>query len=220
MNFAKHSLKRWFIYGIVASLLASAGMGILVIIQGSFDEIDWKILTTTLIIGIFSITSLASLRTLESESAPERSFSKISVLMSMAAFVLVAGLIWMDWQDSSEVLWKAAWTLTVLAISSAHVCLLLPLIKRSKNLRTIIISTVAFIAIVAGLILYLVLRNWDDNEPGDLYYRALGVFAILDVLGTIVAPIMAKFLTPTAGAGKPAPASHSISPNSKSSSKT
>ncbi len=219
MNFAKPHMKRWFIYGIVASLLASACMGILVIIQGSFDLIDWKILGTTLTVGLFSITSLASLRTLESESAPERSFSKISVLMSMAAFALISVLIWMDWQDSSEGLWKGAWALPVLAISSAHACLLLPLMKRSKNLRAITVSTIAFIAIVAGLLIYLVLRDW-DNELGDQYYRALGVFAILDVLGTIVAPITAKFLAPAAGAPQQTSASDLTTPNSTDSSQT
>jgi hypothetical protein len=40
------------------------------------------------------------------------------------------------------------------------------------------------------MILILVFSEWDIGS--EIYYRFLGVFAILDVLGTIITPILLK----------------------------
>ena len=51
-------------------------------------------------------------------------------------------------------------------------------------------ATIGFISIVAVMLIFLVLEIID--EPGEYYFRLIGVFAILDVLGTIVTPILHK----------------------------
>lgn len=199
----KHSLKRLFVIGVVTSLVASALTGIFVLLKGSFDDTDWKILGTTLTVGVFSITSLANLRNLDSEFSSYRSFAIASITISVAAFFLAAFLIWGSgsWDD----LWKFAITLSVLAVSSAHSSLLLPLRQKNNSQKILVTGTLTFIGAVAGMIIYLIWVR--DTDVGDFYYRLLGVFAILDVLGTIVSPILAKF-SPTPAA----PQQASLSP--------
>jgi hypothetical protein len=209
--FSKPALKRSFIYLIVGSLVASAGLGIWAIISGELNELDWKILLTTLVVGLFSVTSLLSLRTLESERLAFRAFSTLSILVSIAALLVSVLVIWTDWvNDSGESLTRLSGSLTVVAVASAHIILLLPFVARSAVARTLTVFTSIFISAAAGILLYFILRPWDvlyDND--DMLYRALAVFLILDVLGTILTPITAKFLSPAqpspSSADSPAP---------------
>lgn len=182
-----------FLIGIVSSLVASALVGIFVLLTGSFDNTDWKILGTTLAVGIFSITSLANLRTFDSDKGLFRSYSAASIIISIAAFCLVTGLIWSE--STSDIIGKFTATFAVLAVSSAHASMLLPLRNRGANQKTVVTATLMFIAAVAAMIIYLVWAA--DTDVGDLYYRTLGVFAILDVLGTIIAPILARLAPKT-----------------------
>lgn len=185
----KASLKRLFLIGVVSSLVVSAIVGIFVLLRGNFDSTDWKVLGTTFAVGVFSITSLANLRTLDSGNSLIRSFSAVSIIISIAALCLVAGLLWAE--STSDIIGKFTATFSVLAVSSAHASLLLPLRAHSARQKVIVTATLMFIAAVATMIIYLILAS--DTEVGDMYYRILGVFAILDVLGTIISPIMARF---------------------------
>jgi hypothetical protein len=55
--------------------------------------------------------------------------------------------------------------------------------------------TVALIAVVALLLIIPIATDGDvPGENGDSYWRVFGVFAILDVLGTVVLPVMSIFL--------------------------
>jgi hypothetical protein len=192
---SKADLKRMFIIGIITSLVLSAGAGIFVLLTGSFDLIDGKILGTTLAIGLFSITSLADLRNFESEQASYRSFALIGLGLSLIALVLVTLIIWSD--TFIDMPWKPAAVSSILAISAAHASLLLPARGKNAALNSAVTVTLGMIALVAGLIIYLVLG--EDTEVGDMFYRLLGVFAILDVLGTILVPILSKFLPSSPG---------------------
>ena len=192
VNLNKRELKRGFIFGIITSLVLSAVMGIIVLLQGTFQDIDWQILGTTLTIGVFSITSLSSLGLLESPKRNLRSFSLLTIFLSVMALALTVLLIWQNWDNDLEVLSQTAVVFTVLAISTAHASLLLALRNRGGSLSLLITATLSFVALVAAMIIYLVLAS--DIDVGDFFYRLLGVFAILDVLGTIILPIVSKFV--------------------------
>lgn len=192
MNMSKSSLKRWFIIGIVLSLVGSALLGIAALLQGNFDGTDWKVLLTTLIVGIFSLTSLASLRSIESDSRELRLFSTLGIVTSLLAALCMACLIWSSDIFGSEMLWRVSFTLAVLAISIAHASLLVGFRKRGSTLNLLSTATLGCIATVAGMLIYLTTASQAD-QVGEFFYRLLGVFAILDVLGTIILPILAKF---------------------------
>lgn len=59
-------------------------------------------------------------------------------------------------------------------------------------IRSLVSSTIFCIIAVAGILIGLVAL--EDSGSGDAIYRLLGVFAILDVLGTIVSPVLVKSL--------------------------
>ncbi|MBM3247454.1 hypothetical protein FJZ17_02865 [Candidatus Pacearchaeota archaeon] len=141
---------------------------------------------TTLTIGGYSLTGLCC-----SVLYEKRKFTSLALsgmVISIIGFLYTVLVIWeaIDLDDS----WKALIIFIVLAASTAHACLLL-LIKTEKSLVNGALSaTIIFISIVALMLIILVLNEFDD--VGEFYFRLLGVFAILDVLGTIVTPILNK----------------------------
>lgn len=182
----KSQLKRAFITIIICSLTVSALVGIFILLRGKFDDTDGQILLTTLMVGIFSVTSLANIHSIDSDKNYYRIFSWISIVLSVVAFILIAILIW----DSNITWWKPAVIFSILAIASAHISLLLPKEQKKQTIKIMIKFTIGFIVLVTGMLVYLTIGS---STGGDFFFRLLGVFAILDVLGTIISPIASKF---------------------------
>lgn len=207
--FNKQILKRYFITAIITSLVGSAVLGIVAVLFGSFGWIEGRILLSTLAIGVMSITSLANLRNLESEHPSYRRFASLSIGFSLIAMLLTLSLIWVSAENTP---WKPTLVFFILAVSTAHASLLLSSRSKSRLLDVAVTTTLACITFVAGFLIYLILA--EAAGIGELFYRLLGVFAILDVLGTIVTPVLAK-LTKSSGQGKP-PDSRPIPPTDNS----
>jgi len=180
------NFKKTFLITMIVSLSISALIGIFVFLFGDFGETEFKLLMTTLTIGGYSLTGLCC-----SVLYEKRKFTSLALsgmVISIIGFLYTVLVIWeaIDLDDS----WKALIIFIVLAASTAHACLLL-LIKTEKSLVNGALSaTIIFISIVALMLIILVLNEFDD--VGEFYFRLLGVFAILDVLGTIVTPILNK----------------------------
>lgn len=183
----KQTLKRYFIVTIIASLVLGAVLGILALLFGSFGWLEGRILLSTLAIGAMSITSLANQRNLESDHASYRRFAWASITFSVIALLLTLSLIWISVEN---VPWKPTLVFLILAVSTSHASLLLSSRAKSKMIDVAVSTTLACIGLVAGLLIYLVVLR--PADVGETFYRLLGVFVIIDVLGTIVTPILAR----------------------------
>lgn len=86
--------------------------------------------------------------------------------------------------------WQALLIFIILAGSIAHACLLLLISPEKSLVRGSLVATIICIAIVACMLIFIVADEFFSG--GDFYFRLLGVFVILDVLGTIVTPILHK----------------------------
>jgi hypothetical protein len=187
---SKNQLKRTFILTLIACLVLSALIGIFVLLTSSFDATDGRILLSTLAVGLFSITGLANLRNFESPKKFRKVYATISTFVSLSALVALLLLIW---TFSDNPIWQPATILSILAVSMAHISLLLPILSTHKVLKTILLITFLCIAIVAGMLIYAVLQSYGDGLSGE-YWRILGVFAVLDVLGTIISPVIVRLI--------------------------
>lgn len=78
----------------------------------------------------------------------------------------------------------------ILAVSTSHISLLLLIHSENKFVSGALLSTIIAIMFVVLILIIGVLNSFKDT--GEFYVRLLGVFAILDVLGTIVKPILNK----------------------------
>lgn len=185
--------------GIIASLSVAALIGIVALLFGTFTELQGRIMLSTLLIGVVSVLALCNL------AGIDRAFRWISVTgLGVTALTLLSGLvlIWMDRSGATndEWLWKTFGIAGIAAVSAAHASLLLLLGGRTnKVVRVGLWATLAIIALVFLLIAALIVTDGDVGS--EAYARVLGTVAILDVLGTIVVPVVALFLRdPAAGA--------------------
>lgn len=193
---ALRGLRRAAIIVIIVSLAAAALVGIVTVLAGDFGEVQGKILLTTLLLAGFSITSLCHLAVV---GRSLRIVGFVGIGTSLVAFAAGAMLIWRDWEiwsDPSELVLKSFLVGSILAASLAQANLLLLLgERRSPVIRVGLYVTLAFIAALAVLaILPIVTDGQIPGENGEPYARAIAVVAILDVLGTIVVPVLSRFV--------------------------
>lgn len=185
--------KKVFLASLIGSLSLSALIGIVIFLVGDFGETQGKVLLTTLTFGLYSLTGLCS--SILYEQKRFQAYSIIAIGISILAFLLsLLGI----WSPDFE-LWRATMLSLVLAVGMAHAALLLRIVPKNAAVRWVIILTNIFIAAVVAMLSLLILFE-DIGE--DFYFRLLGVFAILDALGTIVSPLMQKF---SSVAEEPAP---------------
>ncbi len=173
----------------IGSFSIAALMGIFALLKGGeFSETQGNVLMTTLLVGVVSIAILCYLTTAGTPSQPVGILGGIVVPIPT---VLCLVLIWFNDGTGNDWLWKALGVSTTLAVSLAHVCLLLSLTRRSSaGVRKVLYATLAAITVVAAMIIVPIII---EDGFGDWYWRIFGVIAILDVLGTVTVAAMAKF---------------------------
>ncbi len=176
------------------SLSLAALVGIVTLLTATFGEVQGKIILTTLLVAGFSITALCHLAVF---GRALRIVGFVGVAMSALALATGTVLIWGSWDN-----WSSVWenvlkyfaVFAVLAVSLAHANLLLLLEERkSPILRTGLFVTVGLIALLALLIILPIVTDGRIPGDNDSYWRVVGVVAILDALGTIVLPVLARF---------------------------
>jgi hypothetical protein len=183
-------VRRWIVRITIGSFSVAALMGIAALLGGGdFGETEGRVLLTTLLVGVVSIAVLCYLATAGRPSQPVGVAGGVIVLVP---FVTGLVMIWGDLQNGpGEGLLRTFGVGAIVAATLAQVCLLLALGEKAVPLaRRLLLGTIALAALVAVLTSVLVL-GYDPH--GDGFYRALGVVAILDVLGTVVGAALMKF---------------------------
>lgn len=175
--------KKYFLKTLVIALSISALIGIFIFLVGDFGETEIRLLLTTLTIGGYSFTGLCS-ATIQNRN-DVKYFSIIGMVISVIGFLLTIGAIW-EFVDFDDI-WKAMIIFIILSVAIAHVSLLLQIRLKTDNIKYLLIGTVVCISLVALMLIKSTLTEFDESE---LYFRLLGVFSILDVLGTIATPIL------------------------------
>jgi len=193
MNLSLHStkLRSYFIKALIGSLIVAAGAGIVTLLFGTFDILQARILLTTLLIGIYSIICLCCMTAFSGRFAP---WGLIGIGVSSLSLILGLIAAWMDFDTGWELfgqIVKYFAIFGIVGVSIGHQSLLLRLIgKATLQAQALIFGTVLVIGIVAAMLVLPLLL--EDFELGDAYWRMMGVFAILDVLGSIITPVMAR----------------------------
>ena len=207
------------IYGIIVSFSLAAIVGIIALLSGDFGETQGRIILMTLLLGATSITALCHL------AIADRAMRIVGFVgLAASAVTLITGLvlIWRDWDSPGFDQWfKAFATAGILAVSFAHANLLLLLAGRRRPvIRYGLMITLVMIASVAIMVILPILSEGDIPGIGneEWYWRLFGVVGILDVLGTVVVPVMAIFVRDApaiavvdgadAPAERPVPAGH------------
>lgn len=189
---------------IVAVIIVSFGLaalgGIIVLLGGSLGSDSWRVLSTTGVVGAFSIAVLCC------AALAGRRLQVFGFAGAVVAVVSAALVVWMIWydgpyNDAIDVVADATWTSVALTVAFAFASLLLLLADRDQiAVRVGLAATLLLFAVVLLMTIYAIW--WGDTIRGDTFGRVLGVFAILAALGAVIVPVMSLLLrAPRARAG-------------------
>ncbi|HEX5740491.1 MAG TPA: hypothetical protein VFY17_02925 [Pilimelia sp.] len=171
----------------IGTFSLAALLGILALLGGGdFDQTEVRILLTTLLVGVVNIAVLCYLATAGRPAQPVGVAGGVAVLVPL---VTGMAMIWAG-DAVAEGWWKTFGVGAIVAGTLAQACLLLVLPAARRSARAVRYGTLAMAAVLAVQTSALVLRQDID---GDLYYRLLGVVAVLDALGTVVLAALTKF---------------------------
>ncbi|MHB8791948.1 MAG: hypothetical protein ACYC6O_01220 [Thermoleophilia bacterium] len=185
-------MKRYLLIALITVLTLGALFGIYVFIFGSFKETELRILATLFVVGGYSLTALCCSIWFDRHSFLALAYA--GLLVSGAGCIIDIAIIWELIDHSSrriEWLDKTALSLGVLAVTLAYWSMLLLLRSGANIVNNIVYFTMGCVSVVSMMLIGEIVFEWRVEEQ---YYRALGVFVILMILGTIVAPILRKVL--------------------------
>ncbi len=181
-------LKKIFLRLLIASLLLSALIGIIIFLLGKFGDTEEKILATTLVFGACSLLSLCNASVYQKESI--RWLSLTGAGLSVLTLIYSLKIIWAN--SDTKLTMQSFGSLVIWTVTVSHICLLLQISSTNGLVKKALGATIVFILTVSVMLTIIL---WHDKIANDFYFRLLGVFAILDVLGTIVTPILNKIQT-------------------------
>ena len=170
---------------VIVSFSFAALLGIAALLGGGgFGETEAQVLLTTVIIGVESVAVLCYLGLAGHRLA---AVGAAGAVVSVVATMLALWLTWGD--DGSTTVWRAFGVAVTLAVSLAQVSLLLALVGRRKVWAGLG-GTLLAVAVVAVMVIIPIVT---ESGMSDGYWRAFGVVAILDVLGTVVLTAVGVF---------------------------
>jgi hypothetical protein len=173
---------------VIVSFSIAALMGIAALLSGgSFGETEGRILLTTVIVGTESVAMLCYLALAGTRFA---FVGAIGAAVSLAAFGLALYLTWADDIFDGDGPWKLFGVALTIAASLAQTSLLLALAGK-RGVGVGLGATLVAVTVVAAMIIVPITTGGEDL--GDGYWRAFGVVAILDVLGTVVLTAIGAF---------------------------
>jgi cytochrome bd-type quinol oxidase subunit 2 len=146
------------------------------------------VLIQALALLLFSATAIGATRVQERYPA----LAAAGVVTSAIGVQLASAGIWSRWWESGhETLWRWMWAFVVLPLVISHVSGLLARLRETDRpaVHTVTRLTVLAAGILGALIVVPVVAH-AHVESG--YVRFAGVFVILDVLGTLVVPILRR----------------------------
>ena len=161
-------------------------LGIIIFLLGTFESTEVKLLLTITSIGGCSLTGLCC--TTICTNKKYRIFGFVGIGISVLCFLMSLFNIWGNLHNI-ENSWKEFLSLIVLAITFAHISLLLNIKIANRLVQNVLLATIIFIGIVAVMFLTIIFTKFENDN---FFYRLLGAFSILDVVGTIVTPILNK----------------------------
>ncbi len=167
----------WF---LISSVAASAVLGIVIVLAGSFSELQIRVILTTLTISAASICALACGALWESRRKLLLPFPGI-VLASLAAVLVIIG-IWAEVEK--EGFWRFTVSLGLLAVATAHACLL-ALATLAPRYRWSRVCAFAAVYALALLFIYVIYYT----PKGDTFVRIIGATSIIVAALTILTPL-------------------------------
>jgi hypothetical protein len=176
-----------FVLGFVAvALSVCGGLAVLFLLFGDFDGSLWRILTSLVLLGLFSLLAMPGAMLLDQ--------GRGSILAWSAVVLSVIGLLWsfrIVWAGvaGDDGSWRLLLTLTACATALSQVCATTArrhetdpaVVDRLYGLSTLLVYC------LAGLV---TLAAWDVLGAGALLWRVLATLAVIDLVAVVLQSVL------------------------------
>ncbi|HUS64830.1 MAG TPA: hypothetical protein VMZ28_09830 [Kofleriaceae bacterium] len=170
--------RRLFFRALLASIAISAVMGIWAILGGDFDDLQLKVLATSMSISAASVLGIAALSGWHLSGA--RALSRAGVGASLAALLMTVPAIWLE--IDADAWWQLTLSFVLVAVGAAHGTLLAHtrLAPRFAWARP---AATALAGLLGCLLLALLWEVADDDDA--LTQQSIAVVSILLAAATL-----------------------------------
>jgi len=175
--------QRSFLFAFIASISFCGAIGVYCLLIGEFTSLVGQILGSTATVAGASLLALAS--AVPWERKRWQPIGPLGMLAAAVWLTLILCLIWIDRFGSEEALIKSTVVATVIAIALPHIGLI-GLARLRREYNWVRIGNIASIVVLAGLIISVVLFEFDD----EFVFRIIGALAIVDVCTSVAIPIL------------------------------
>jgi hypothetical protein len=180
------SPKRFVLRVVAVSLCVCGGLAVLFLLFGEFDGASWRILTTTVLLALYSLLALPGALLLGQ--------GRSSILVWSAVVLAALGFLWslrVVWGgfDGADGSWRLLVTLTACATAVTQVCATTARRRKTDppSVDRLYAVSNLFAYAAAGM---LTLAAWDMLGAGPLFWRLLGALAVLDLLSVALQPAL------------------------------
>lgn len=176
---------------LMGTLVASAITAIVIVSRGEFNDTDGRVLGTAAALAGFIVLTLPSL--FHWERGRYRPLAAAAIAASLVSFTLLVTLIWQSdvFEDTSVA--KTLGTIGIVAFAANHISLIL--LARPRGVLPVAASMAVTTALVIAVAAMLVTAIWGE-VGSQAFWRIAAILIILDVLGTITVPLLARTLAP------------------------
>jgi hypothetical protein len=185
---------------VIASLLVAGAAACVALLKGDVSDVDWKIIATSTLLALVSATVGSGLAVRFRHPL----LGHGTALFSLLTFALVVIGMWPEIDDGT--FWRAVGCCAILALEGAHASFVLSR-RRPGDPRSVAVTTrivVAAAAISGAVGIYPLVGLVPDDAPVEVYAQIVGVVLVVQVVGTVVAPLLRRLGADVAPAAEPA----------------
>ena len=181
-------LRRLVSRALVAGLCVSGAVAVIALLSGSFDEIHWRIVGTSLGFSVFTCTAAAGAGLRSRSDRRLHALGTATVVASLSALVLLCGGLWVDDVDW---LWQGFGVAGLAALWTSHASLMLGALRPTDSAAVRALSQVSAFtlgietAVGVGAVLGLI------TEVGEAA-NVLAALIVVTVVTTALAPIVRR----------------------------
>ena len=185
------TIRRTLGWTLVAGLVLAAIAASAAIVEGSFDDDDWKVIGTSLGFSVYSALAAAGATLRLRPRDLHQHVGSITMLLSGVSFVLLLAWVWPE-PDHSEVVVRTWGAFSLAALAASHACIVTAARRPADSEAVRLIATVSIVLGVADATAAIlpVVEIVEEVEEGATELFAVMVIALL--LTTVLPPIMRR----------------------------
>jgi len=178
VNFTE--FKKFFLYGLIGSLIAAALVAVITVLTGDFNDISAKVLWTLLMVVIHSLTSLLFIWDDEKQNIFEKMPMITNVVFSLvvASFITSVMGVWNVVNDMTVV--HLYQTFGTVFLASLYINVLFKALNKEKYIDNLAQANYIFVFILFAMLQAVIYVENATKVLGDVFFRVFGASAIID----------------------------------------